>query len=84
MASPNTKEQLVYAEFDQYDFNNDPTFQAGVTHTQQPANIDAKHFYFSRFFTPFSLAEYQHWKSENNLKADENNVQPTLSFKVFI
>jgi hypothetical protein len=75
------KEQLVYAEFDHYDFNNDLRFQAGINHTQQPADINAKHFYFTKFFTPFSLSEYQHWKSENTPKVEEHDVH-TLSFMV--
>lgn len=75
-----------FKRFDSYSFDNDQTFQQGISRlSSSPLDLEkAKHFYYSTCIEPFSLAEYQLWKSTTNgsppVIAEKDFSQKPLNF----
>ncbi|KAG0260228.1 hypothetical protein BG011_002059 [Mortierella polycephala] len=79
-----SQQQQIFEKFENYDFNNDATFQTGLksivgNHQQKSekeqheAIQNAKFFYFSRFVQNFDYNQYQAWRAQNAAAANDGS-----------
>lgn len=68
-------DEAAFQAFEQYNFNNDSTFQKGLK--QLPNRDDkqvveqAKLFYYSKTISPIDSGKYREWKSNKSLSFAE-------------
>ncbi|KAG0016082.1 hypothetical protein BGZ82_001211 [Podila clonocystis] len=74
MSTSEPTQEQIYAQFESYNFDNDPTFQTGLKSIldnnlgktekeQEDAVRSAKFFYFSRFVRNFDYQQYLAWRA---------------------
>ncbi|PIA13673.1 hypothetical protein COEREDRAFT_83364 [Coemansia reversa NRRL 1564] len=71
----------TFKAFEAYDFDNDKTFQAGLSNIPNSSDalqlLKAKAFYYSKIVAPIDLSKYEGWKSSQ--KVDKTTGTTSIS-----
>lgn len=71
----------IFEAFDNYPFETDQYFQAGVQTMKLDELQQAKYFYYNKFIKPFDISEYETWK-EAETRIKNETQHSSLSFHV--